>query len=138
MLVRMALIPILLRLGGHRIWAQPAWLAKLLPTSMSPTEHPSLVKDTTMEGITVTIAGPLTDTEEAVREALGDAGSADPTVALVLPCNVVLEQTPDGTRVTAADPRQLMTSPAMTGLAEDAAERLRNALSTVHEEHEHR
>ncbi|MDQ6837025.1 MAG: MMPL family transporter [Actinomycetota bacterium] len=30
-IVRMALLPILLRVGGHRIWAQPAWLGKILP-----------------------------------------------------------------------------------------------------------
>ncbi|MHB1488236.1 MAG: MMPL family transporter [Acidimicrobiales bacterium] len=30
-LVRMALLPILLRLGGHRIWGQPSWLARILP-----------------------------------------------------------------------------------------------------------
>ncbi|HWD07881.1 MAG TPA: MMPL family transporter, partial [Actinomycetota bacterium] len=30
-LVRMALLPILLRIGGHRIWAQPAWLERVLP-----------------------------------------------------------------------------------------------------------
>jgi RND superfamily putative drug exporter len=30
-LVRMALLPILLRLGGHRIWDRPAWLANILP-----------------------------------------------------------------------------------------------------------
>jgi RND superfamily putative drug exporter len=27
----MALLPILLRVGGHRIWAQPSWLGRLLP-----------------------------------------------------------------------------------------------------------
>lgn len=30
-LVRMALLPMLLRLGGHRIWASPRWLARILP-----------------------------------------------------------------------------------------------------------
>jgi RND superfamily putative drug exporter len=30
-LVRMALLPVLLRLGGHRIWSRPRWLARLLP-----------------------------------------------------------------------------------------------------------
>ena len=30
-IVRMALLPILLRIGGHRIWARPTWLAKMLP-----------------------------------------------------------------------------------------------------------
>lgn len=30
-LVRMVLLPIVLRLGGHRIWSRPAWLARILP-----------------------------------------------------------------------------------------------------------
>lgn len=30
-LVRLALLPVLLRLGGHHIWHQPAWLGRLLP-----------------------------------------------------------------------------------------------------------
>ena len=29
--VRMALLPVILRLGGHRIWHQPVWLAKIMP-----------------------------------------------------------------------------------------------------------
>ena len=57
--------------------------------------------------------------------------TADPSVALVLPCNVVLETTDDGTRVTAADPRELMTDPSLGALADDAAERLRQALAAA-------
>ena len=51
----------------------------------------------------------------------------DPTVALLLPCNVVLATLPDGrTRVTIADPRALLgagetTSEAMHALADEAA-----------------
>jgi RND superfamily putative drug exporter len=29
--VRLLLLPVLLRLGGHRIWARPVWLARVLP-----------------------------------------------------------------------------------------------------------
>lgn len=56
----------------------------------------------------------------------------DPTVALVLPCNVVLE--PDGsggTQVSAVDPRQLMADPAFTELADAAAAKLRAALEAA-------
>ncbi len=56
----------------------------------------------------------------------------DPTVSLLLPCNVVLSQQPDGrTRVSAVDPRALMDDPAFAELAEDAAIRLRAAVDSV-------
>jgi uncharacterized protein (DUF302 family) len=53
----------------------------------------------------------------------------DPTTALVLPCNVVLEATDGGTRVQIADPRALMDGPRFADLAEEAADKLRAALS---------
>ena len=31
LVVRLVLLPVLLRLGGHRIWHQPPWLARILP-----------------------------------------------------------------------------------------------------------
>ncbi len=52
----------------------------------------------------------------------------DPTVALVLPCNVVLEQEGSGTRVAVIDPRELMPEDTFTELAADAADRLTAAL----------
>ena len=55
----------------------------------------------------------------------------DPTVALVLPCNVTLESTDAGTRVRAVDPRALMDDPRFVELAEEVAERLRAALARV-------
>jgi uncharacterized protein (DUF302 family) len=55
----------------------------------------------------------------------------DPSVSLLLPCNVVVEATPDGTRVAAADPRELMTDPRFAELAEEAARRLRAAVDDV-------
>jgi len=55
----------------------------------------------------------------------------DPTVSLLLPCNVVVEQTDEGVTVTAADPRQLLDDPSLADLAEDAAQRLRRALDVV-------
>jgi uncharacterized protein (DUF302 family) len=56
----------------------------------------------------------------------------DPTSALVLPCNVVLEPAGDGsTRVAAVDPRALMPGDEFVELAEDAADRLRAALEAA-------
>jgi uncharacterized protein (DUF302 family) len=62
------------------------------------------------------------------NEALG----IDPTVALVLPCNVVLEPADEGsTRVSAVDPRELMDDPAFAELAGGAAAKLRAALAAA-------
>jgi uncharacterized protein (DUF302 family) len=52
----------------------------------------------------------------------------DPSVGLVLPCNVVLEATDGGTRVAVIDPRGLMDAPALADLANDAADRLRTVI----------
>lgn len=61
-----------------------------------------------------------------------DALQLDPSAALVLPCNVVLEPGADGgTRISAVDPRQLMPEAAFAELAADAAERLTAALGAV-------
>jgi uncharacterized protein (DUF302 family) len=48
----------------------------------------------------------------------------DPSVALVLPCNVVLEAVGGGTRVAIADPRTLWASAALAEVAAEAAARL--------------
>lgn len=55
----------------------------------------------------------------------------DPSVSLVLPCNVVLEPAGDGTRVAAADPRELMPGPEFADLADQARSRLRAALEQL-------
>lgn len=55
----------------------------------------------------------------------------DESVSLLLPCNVVLAKTGDGTRITAADPRELMNGAAFQELAGDAAQRLIAALAAV-------
>jgi uncharacterized protein (DUF302 family) len=61
-----------------------------------------------------------------------DALGLDPSAALVLPCNVVLEPGPDGgTRISAVDPRQLMPEAAFAELAESAAAKLTAALRAV-------
>jgi len=56
----------------------------------------------------------------------------DPSVSLLLPCNVVVE--PDahgGSHVAIADPRELMNDPRFTVLADDAAASLQRAVATV-------
>ena len=55
----------------------------------------------------------------------------DPAVALVLPCNVVLEQSDGGTRVRAVDPRQLMDDPRFAELADQAARKLGRAVGAL-------
>jgi uncharacterized protein (DUF302 family) len=55
----------------------------------------------------------------------------DPSVALLLPCNVVLEAAPNGTRVAAADPRDLIDDPRFGALVDEAAEHLRAAIDDV-------
>ena len=55
----------------------------------------------------------------------------DPSVSLLLPCNVVVEVTDAGTRVAAVDPHDLMDDPRFKDLADDAAERLRLAIEQV-------
>jgi uncharacterized protein (DUF302 family) len=57
----------------------------------------------------------------------------DPAVALVLPCNVVLEPNDGGTRVRIVDPRRLMDDAQFTLLAHEAARKLRAALEHLAE-----
>jgi uncharacterized protein (DUF302 family) len=62
-----------------------------------------------------------------------DALALDASVALLLPCNVVLDPDPagTGTRVRVVDPRQLIDDPRFADLARDAAESLEAALTQV-------
>jgi uncharacterized protein (DUF302 family) len=55
----------------------------------------------------------------------------DPTVALMLPCNVVLDGDGEATRVSIADPRALMPGEALATLAADAAARLSAAVEEI-------
>jgi uncharacterized protein (DUF302 family) len=48
----------------------------------------------------------------------------DPTVSLLLPCNVVLETVDGGTHVAIADPRELMPGEKLAELAAEAAAQL--------------
>jgi len=55
----------------------------------------------------------------------------DPSVSLLLPCNVVLETVTDGTRVAIADPRELMPDAALAGLAQEAARQLIDVIAEI-------
>ncbi|MFC0081979.1 DUF302 domain-containing protein [Aciditerrimonas ferrireducens] len=56
----------------------------------------------------------------------------DPQVALLLPCNVVLEEaTPGRTTVTVADPEELLPGPELAALAAEAKGALDQAVSTL-------
>lgn len=57
--------------------------------------------------------------------------AVDPSVSLVLPCNVVLEAVGEGTRIAAADPRDLLTTEGLRELADDAAARLERAITAL-------
>lgn len=58
----------------------------------------------------------------------------DPSVALMLPCNVVLAAEDDAhTTITIADPREMMTGSEFAELASGAAERLSRALTSAKE-----
>lgn len=57
----------------------------------------------------------------------------DPSVSLLLPCNVVLEANADATRVrvAAAHPADLMPGPVLAEQAVEAAERLGRVISSL-------
>lgn len=55
----------------------------------------------------------------------------DPSVSVVLPCNVVVEATDHGTRVVAVDPHDLIDEPRFKELADAGADRLRAAVEHV-------
>lgn len=55
----------------------------------------------------------------------------DPSASLVLPCNVVIEATDNGTKVAAVDPHDLTDDPRLAALTDEAARRLRVVISAV-------
>ncbi|MGA8297599.1 MAG: DUF302 domain-containing protein [Acidimicrobiales bacterium] len=56
----------------------------------------------------------------------------DPSAALVLPCNVVIEPDPSGgTRVTFADPRELMPGASFRELADEASTRFARVATRI-------
>jgi len=60
-----------------------------------------------------------------------EALDLDGDVSLVMPCNVVFRTTDAGTRITAVDPRALISEPEFATLTQDAADRLRAALAAI-------
>lgn len=55
----------------------------------------------------------------------------DPSVALLLPCNVVVEATESGAKVSAVDPAALMDDPAFAELSGEVSGRLRAAIAAI-------
>ena len=55
----------------------------------------------------------------------------DEDASLLLPCNVVLSETENGTRIAAIDPRTLMSDPEFAALAQEAADQLIAAIAAV-------
>jgi len=60
--------------------------------------------------------------------------AADPELGLLLPCNVLVYETDEGTRVSAVDPEmmlQMAGSPPVAAIAADVKERLGRAVQSV-------
>jgi uncharacterized protein (DUF302 family) len=60
--------------------------------------------------------------------------SADPQIGLLLPCNVVVQEGPDGTVVSIADPRAMFTvveNPALAPIVDEADQRLRRVIASL-------
>ena len=55
----------------------------------------------------------------------------DPSVAMLLPCNVALDEADGGTRVRIVDPHALMDDPRFDAVADEAAAKLRAALDEL-------
>jgi uncharacterized protein (DUF302 family) len=55
----------------------------------------------------------------------------DPSVSLLLPCNVVVEDVGHGTKISAVDPLGLMDDPAFADLGSEVSARLRLAVDAV-------
>ena len=55
----------------------------------------------------------------------------DASVSLLLPCNVTVETTENGTRVAAVDPLELMNDPAFREQAEEVSNKLQRTIDAV-------
>ena len=55
----------------------------------------------------------------------------DPSVSLLLPCNVVVEDVGHGTKISAVDPLALMDDPAFADLGTEVSDHLRQAVDAV-------
>ena len=60
-----------------------------------------------------------------------EALELNPSVSLLLPCNVVIEPSGADTRVAVVDPRDLMSDPRFAQLADGAAKRLEAAIDSI-------
>ncbi len=116
-------------------------------TKLSMTEAEAAVR----EALTSQGFGVLTEIDVAAtlkakigvdRPALKILGACNPTfahralevdesISLLLPCNVVLSDIGGATRISAVDPRELMTGDAFRQLANEAADLLAAALAAV-------
>jgi uncharacterized protein (DUF302 family) len=56
---------------------------------------------------------------------------ADPSVSLLLPCNVVLSDQGGSVRVSAAEPSALLPGPALAGISAEVSSRLRRAFESL-------
>jgi uncharacterized protein (DUF302 family) len=116
-------------------------------TDLSPAEAESAVRDAlavqgfgvlTEIDVAATLKAKL-DVDRPPLKILGacnptlahQALQIDPSVSLMLPCNVVIEATDTGTKVAAVDPHDLMDDPRFAALSDDAAQRLRAVITTV-------
>jgi uncharacterized protein (DUF302 family) len=116
-------------------------------TDLSPTDAEAAVRDAlaaqgfgvlTEVDVAATLKAKL-DVDRPPLKILGacnptlahQALQIDPSVSLVLPCNVVIEATDTGTRVAAVDPHDIMDDPRFTVLTDDAAQRLRAVINAV-------
>ena len=116
-------------------------------TDLSPTDAEAAVRDAlAAQGFGVLteidVAATLKAKLDVDRPALKILGACnptladralqiDPSVSLVLPCNVVIEATDNGTKVAAVDPHDLMDDPRFTALTDEAAQRLRAVITAV-------
>ena len=91
----------------------------------------------------IDVAGVLKAKLDVDRPPLKILGACNPTfahqaltldasVALLLPCNVVLQPAPGGgTKVSIIDPRQMLDDPAFAALGADAAAHLEAAVAAL-------
>lgn len=56
---------------------------------------------------------------------------ADPSVSLLMPCNVVLEEVDGVTHVAAADPMDLLDGPACEEVGPEASAKIRAAIASL-------
>lgn len=122
-----------------------AGITTTVPTSLAETE--AAVRDAlAAQGFGVLteidVAATLKAKIDVDRPPLKILGACNPTfahralqldgdVALLLPCNVVLEAVDGGTKVSVADPRELMDDPSFADLADEAAAKLTAAVDAL-------